>query len=323
LRRGDWVVAIGNPLGFSGTATAGIVSAIGKPGDFQRSRSYTDFLQIDAAINRGNSGGPTFNMNGQVVGVNSWIASTSGGSIGLGFAIPAELVDDVTQTLISEGKVSRGYLGVLIGNVTEDIAAAIGLDEPNGAIVSSVTKDGPADKSGLERGDIIIKVNGTSVSDATTTTRLVGALAAGSRNKFEVLRDGKSQVINVTVGERPDNLGLSAITVPDTEDESEGKEGPLGVTLRPLDKETREKLNLASDEAGMIITELDSDSVLYKEGIRAGMVILDVNYKKLDSLTVLEKELSEARSSGRNRLLMAVHTGNGTVFIAVDVSEDD
>lgn len=133
----------------------------------------------------------------------------------------------------------------------------------------------------------------------------------------------KSQVINVTVGERPDNLGLSAITVPDTEDESEGKEGPLGVTLRPLDKETREKLNLASDEAGMIITELDSDSVLYKEGIRAGMVILDVNYKKLDSLTVLEKELSEARSSGRNRLLMAVHTGNGTVFIAVDVSEDD
>lgn len=323
LRRGDWVVAIGNPLGFSGTATAGIVSAIGKPGDFQRSRSYTDFLQIDAAINRGNSGGPTFNMNGQVVGVNSWIASNSGGSIGLGFAIPAELVDDVTQTLISEGKVSRGYLGVLIGNVTEDIATAIGLDEPNGAIVSSVTKDGPADKSGLERGDIITKVNGTSVSDATTTTRLVGALAAGSRNKFEVLRDGKAQVINVTVGERPDNLGQTTTVAPDTEDDSEGKEGPLGVTLRPLDKETREKMNLGSGETGMVITELDNDSVLYKEGMRVGMAILDVNYKKLDSLSVLEKELDEARSSGRNRLLMAVHTGNGTVFIAVDVSEDD
>ena len=148
LRRGDWVVAVGSPLGFSGTATAGIVSAVGEPGDLRRSQSNTDYLQIDAAINRGNSGGPTFDLNGRVVGVNTWIASTTGGSIGLGFAIPAELVEQVTTTLINDGRVSRGWLGVQIGNVSEEMAEAIGLDEARGAIVSSVTPGSPAASSG-------------------------------------------------------------------------------------------------------------------------------------------------------------------------------
>jgi len=199
LRRGDWVVAVGSPLGFSGTATAGIVSAVGEPGDLRRSQSYTDYLQIDAAINRGNSGGPTFDMNRRVVGVNTWIASTTGGSIGLGFAIPAELVDQVTTTLISDGRVSRGWLGVTIGNVTEDTADALGLSEARGAIVSQVTPDSPAEVSGLERGDIIVEINGQRVDDATSSTRVVGALAAGSRNAFEIIRDGDRETIDVRV----------------------------------------------------------------------------------------------------------------------------
>lgn len=323
LRRGDWVVAVGSPLGFSGTATAGIISAKGEPGDLRRSQTYTDYLQIDAAINRGNSGGPTFDMNGRVIGVNTWIASTTGGSIGLGFAIPAELVESVTKSLIEDGKVSRGYLGVLIGNVTDDMASAIGLDGGNGAIVSQVTKGGPAEKSGLERGDIIVKVNGVSVADATSTTRAVGRLAAGSRNTFEILRDGKPKTITVTLAERPSNVNQPDFE-PDADTDGEADVGPLGVSLRPLDDETRENLNLSRDETGMLVAEISTTSPLYKAGLREGMVILDVNYNKLTDVSVLEDELDDARAEGRDRLLLAVHVGrSGTTFITVDVSEDD
>lgn len=324
LRRGDWVVAVGSPLGFSGTATAGIVSAVGEPGDLRRSQSYTDYLQIDAAINRGNSGGPTFDMNGRVVGVNTWIASTTGGSIGLGFAIPSELVDQVTTTLINEGRVSRGWLGVTIGNVNEDLADAVGLKEAKGAIVTTVTEGSPADQSGLQRGDIIVKVNNRQVDDATGTTRVVGSLAAGSENKFEIYRDGKRRVIDVRVGERPANLGRGGTAPVTPEPEStDGEDGPLGVSLKSLNDEDRERLSLDGDEKGMLVVNLDEDSVLYDAGLREGMAILDVNYKKLDSISVLEDELEEVRSSDRNRLLLAVHDERGTRFVAVDVDEDE
>ncbi|MCR9079621.1 MAG: Do family serine endopeptidase [Hyphomonadaceae bacterium] len=325
LRRGDWVVAVGSPLGFSGTATAGIVSAVGEPGDIRRSQSYTDYLQIDAAINRGNSGGPTFDMNGRVVGVNTWIASTTGGSIGLGFAIPSELVDQVTTTLINEGRVSRGWLGVTIGNVSDDMAEAVGLPNNRGAIVSTVTEDSPADKSGLERGDIIVKVNGRQVDDATTTTRMVGALAVGSKNKFEIYRDGKRMVIDVTVGDRSKGLGqVTTLASSSSPEPEENESGPLGVSLTPLTDEERERLQLDSSEKGMLITALDADSALFEAGVREGMAILDVNYNKLDSIDVLEEELNEVRSNGRNRLLLAIQDERvGTRFVAIDVDEDE
>ncbi|MEM9375856.1 MAG: Do family serine endopeptidase [Pseudomonadota bacterium] len=324
MRRGDWVVAVGSPLGFSGTATAGIVSAIGKPGDWRRSQSYTDFLQIDAAINRGNSGGPTFDLNGRVVGVNSWIASnTGGGSIGLGFAIPSELVQRVTATLINEGKVSRGWLGVVIGNVDEDMARAIGLEDAKGAIVTSVTPNSPAEKSGLERGDVIVKINGQLVDDATMTTRIVGRLAAGSENDFELFREGERRRIEVTVGERPANLGRpSALTRP-APDESDDDIDSLGVSLKPMSEEDRERLGLDPDEQGLVITDLKSSSPFYEAGVRAGMALLDVNYKKLDSIAVLEQELENVASDGRNRLLVAVQSAQGTRFVTVEVDESE
>lgn len=323
LRRGDWVVAVGSPLGFSGTATAGIVSALGKPGDFRRSQTYTDYLQIDAAINRGNSGGPTFDMNGRVVGVNTWIASTTGGSIGLGFAIPSELVDQVTTTLIDKGKVSRGWLGVTITNVDDDMAEAVGLKDAKGAIVTRVTEGSPAEDSGLERGDIIVRINGQSVDDATITTRVVGSLLAGSTNEFELYRNGKRRTISVTVGERPNGLTTNGLVSPDGDGSDEDGEGPLGVSLKPLDDEARERLNLDSDETGMVITALDPESPLYEEGVRVGMAILDVNYKKLDSIEVLEQELEDAREDGRDNLLTAIHSERGTIFLTIDVSEDE
>lgn len=323
LRRGDWVVAVGSPLGFSGTATAGIVSAVGKPGDIRRSQSYTDYLQIDAAINRGNSGGPTFDMNGRVVGVNTWIASTTGGSIGLGFAIPAELVDQVTTTLINSGKVSRGWLGVTIGSVDENLAEAVGLSEAKGAIVSAVTSDSPAEDSGLQRGDIIVKVNGQTVDDATITTRVVGSLAAGSDNKFEIYRDGKRRTIDVKVGERPANPNQAFTSPQPDADSPEGDEGPLGVSLKPLDAEAREGLNIDRGEKGLLITDIDSDSPFYEAGLREGMAILDINYKKLDTIAALEQEIEDAREDGKNRVLIAVQTDRGTNFVTVDVSEED
>ncbi|MEP1143859.1 MAG: Do family serine endopeptidase [Henriciella sp.] len=322
MRRGDWVVAVGSPLGFSGTATAGIVSALGKPGDIRRSQTYTDYLQIDAAINRGNSGGPTFDMNGRVVGVNTWIASTTGGSIGLGFAIPSELVDQVTSTLIDKGKVSRGWLGVTITNVDEDMADAVGLSDAKGAIVTRVTEDSPAEESGLQRGDIIVKINGQAVDDATITTRVVGALLAGSNNKFELYREGKRRTIDVKVGERPENLTATGGLVPEgSEDAPEGGEGPLGVSLEPLDDESRELLDLDPSEKGMVITAIDPESPLYEEGVRVGMAILDVNYKKLDSIEVLEQELENAQNNGRDNLLMAIHTERGTSFVTLNLDE--
>ena len=324
LRRGDWVVAVGSPLGFSGTATAGIVSAVGKPGDLRRSQSYTDYLQIDAAINRGNSGGPTFDLNGRVVGVNTWIASTTGGSIGLGFAIPSELVEQVTNTLINEGRVSRGWLGVTIGNVSADMAEAVGLNDARGAIVSSVTPDSPAEQSGLKRGDIIVRVNSIDVQDSISTTRQVGSLAAGSKNTFVIYRDGERMTINVTVGERPANLAVNNSLDPTpAPDSSDGVEAPLGLTLKSLTKADRDRLSLDDDETGMLIVKLDRDSQLYDEGVREGMAILDVNYKKLDSVDILENELAQAEASGRHRLLLAIHGEMGTRFVTVDLSDDE
>ena len=201
MRKGDWVVALGNPFGLGDTATAGILSADGR--EIGPDSPYTDFLQIDASINRGNSGGPTFDLNGNVIGVNTAIFSPTGGSVGIGFAIPAELASEVTKSLIKDGKVSRGWLGVTIQDVTDDMAEAQGLAEVRGAIIADVNDESPARKAGLKRGDVILSVNGRDTTDATSVTRMVGKLLAGSKNEFTVLRDGKRQKISVTVGERP------------------------------------------------------------------------------------------------------------------------
>ncbi|MCA8892795.1 MAG: trypsin-like peptidase domain-containing protein, partial [Hyphomonas sp.] len=247
LRKGDWVVALGNPFGFSGTATAGILSADGR--ELGNDSPYTDFLQIDAAINRGNSGGPTFDLHGNVVGVNTQILSPTGGSVGIGFAIPAELAQEVTQAIIKDGHVSRGWLGVQIQDLTEDMAEAQGMPNNDGSIIADVTEDSPADKGGLQRGDIILSVNGQKVSDATSTTRLVGRLIANTSNKFDIMRGGKRQTIDVVVGERGDSLNArripaSALSEDSGDTGAEATMSSLGVTFVPLDDEMRQRLGL-------------------------------------------------------------------------------
>lgn len=325
MRRGDWVVAVGNPFGLGGTATSGILSAIGKPGDRSRSSIYTDFLQIDAAINRGNSGGPTFDLQGRVIGVNTAILSPTGGSVGIGFAIPSDLAKQITDTIIANGKVSRGWLGVQIQDLTDDMAEARGIPGEEGAIVSQVTSESPAEKSGILRGDIIVNINGTVVVDATTTTRVVGALPAGSKNNFVVLRDGKRTNVSVTVGERPEDLNTAFTDRNESpsDPEAEAEEAPLGVSLRPIDEETREEMGISSSESGMIIQSIDQDSPLRELGVRPGVVILDVNGSPLNSVEDLEDAIARAEAQGRDKVLMAVRSGKQTLFVPVDISGEE
>lgn len=323
LRRGDWVVALGNPFGLGGTATAGIVSAKGRRDQLGRSSTYTDFLQIDAAINRGNSGGPTFDLSGRVIGVNTAIFSPTGGSVGIGFAIPASLAQDITQTLIEDGRVSRGWLGVVIQDLTPEMADAQGLESDGGAIVADVTDGGPAEKSGLQRGDIILAVNGEEVEDSTALTREVGALIAGSQNTFTLLRDGNRMQVNVTVGERPDDPYEQSRSGRMDDELSDETEGPLGVSVKPLDDETREALGLRADEDGLLITEMERASPFRDAGIRAGMAILEVNGRVLSSESDITEAIERARSEGKDRILVAVRAGDVTTFRTVEIVEDE
>lgn len=321
LRRGDWVVALGNPFGLGGTATAGILSADGR--ELGGDSPYTDFLQIDAAINRGNSGGPTFDLQGRVVGVNTAIFSPTGGSVGIGFAIPAELAVEVTNALIKDGKVSRGWLGVTIQDVTEDMAEAQGLAEARGAIIADVNDQSPARKAGLKRGDVILSVNGRDATDATSVTRMVGKLLAGSENDFTVLRNGKRQQVSVTVGERPANPGELLPSGANRPGSSEGdtQKGPLGVSLRPLDSAARMAMGLDADEAGLIVGDLESDSPLREIGVRPGMAILSAGGVALNSVEDLEAAIADVTAKGRDKLLLAVRNGQRTMFVTADIGE--
>ena len=323
MRKGDWVVALGNPFGLGGTATAGILSADGR--EIGPDSPYTDFLQIDASINRGNSGGPTFDLNGNVIGVNTAIFSPTGGSVGIGFAIPAELADEVTKALIKDGKVSRGWLGVAIQDLTEDMAEAQGIKDAEGAIIADVTSGSPAEKGGLERGDIILSVNGDKVTDATSTTRLVGKLIANTANRFEIIRGGKKQTINVTVGERPSNPNANITPSSSSPSDDAVEDGQavseVGGTFEQMDDELRERLGLKAGENGLLITKVSKDGVLEEAGFQPGMVILEVNNKPATSVDALRKAISDAKQAKRTKVLVAVRIGQITNYRTIDLSD--
>ena len=326
VRKGDWVVALGNPFGLGGSASAGILSADGR--ELGAGSPYTDFLQIDAPINRGNSGGPTFDLKGNVIGVNSQILSPTGGSVGIGFAIPAELAREVTDTLIRNGRVSRGWLGVQIGDLTPEFAEALGIEDVKGALIADVTTGSPAERAGLKRNDIILSVNGQKVTDSTSTTRLVAKLIANTQNKFEILREGKSRTLNVTVGERPADPMAASLstggnnnqTGPDTPSALPGRMLPdLGVRLAAMDEKTRDGLGLKPGETGLTITEVVKDGVFGKAGFEAGIVILDVDGRALPSVAEFESLIAEARAANRSKVLLTLRIGQITSFRAVDI----
>ncbi len=304
-RVGDWVLAVGNPFGLGGTVTAGIVSARGRD---IGAGPYDDFLQIDASVNRGNSGGPAFDLAGNVVGVNTAIASPSGGSVGIAFAIPAETVQKVVGEIRDHGTVRRGFLGVQIQPVTEDIASSIGLSKAEGAIVARVENDSPADKAGVKTGDAITSVNGKTVKDARELSREIAGFNPGSTVKLKVWRDGKERDVEVKLTELPGEEGGAKAA-----DEREG--GSLGLRLAPAGSVG------GAGKEGVVIVGVEPNSQAEERGFRTGDVILEVSGQKVESPADVRKAVAAVRKDGKRAVLFRVQSQEGTRFIALPVGE--
>jgi serine protease Do len=294
---GDWVMAVGNPFGLGGTVTAGIVSARGRD---IGSGPYDDFLQIDASINKGNSGGPSFNLTGDVVGVNSAIFSPSGGSVGIGFAIPASIVKDVVQSLKSDGAVTRGWLGVQIQPVTDDIAQSLGLKEAKGAIVADLTENSPGQKAGIKQGDTILKANGEEIADARDLARTIAKVKPGTDIPVEIYRDGKPETITVKIGAMPgETPKMAGVTAPDKGFDLSS----LGLKLAPAD-----------DGAGVKITDVDPNSPAAERGLQPGDIILEVAGNEVTHPSDVADAFKGAKEK---RVLMLVRSGDNQRYIAI------
>jgi serine protease Do len=306
LRVGEWVMAIGNPFGLEHTVTAGIVSAKGR---FIGQGSYDQFIQTDVAINPGNSGGPLINLKGDVVGINTAIFSRSGGNIGIGFAIPVNLAKELLPELEAKGKVTRGWLGVLIQKVTPEIADSLGLSEAQGALVADVVKDGPAEEAGVKVGDVIVEFNGHSVKDSTELPMLVARTEVGKSAKLKIIRDKASIMLSVTVGELRDEEAVA-----DT-----GKESGFGLTVQPLTPEIAESLGIGGDAKGVVVSGVDPGSAADDAGLRRGDVIMEVNREPVKDLASYRKAIKGA-GKGKS-VLFLVRRGENTIFIAVKPAE--
>jgi serine protease Do len=297
-RIGDWVVAIGNPYGLGGTVTAGIISAEGRDiGD----GPYDRFLQIDAPINRGNSGGPTFNMKGEVVGVNTAIYSPSGGSVGIGFAIPAATVDSVIGALEHGGVVPRGYLGVNVQPVTEDMAESMGMKTAKGAIVAEAMSGTPAADAGLKAGDVITKLNGQVVDDASDLTRRIGSFKPSDKVELTYMRDGAEKTAQITLADQKNEKVAKA-------DGSQAKDqGALGIQIAPV----------KDGDKGVAIVGVDPNGMAAEQGLAEGDIILDVAGKPVSSPADVKAGIASAKSQGKKAVMMRIQTADGAHFVAV------
>jgi len=314
-RIGDWVLAVGNPFGLGGTVTAGIVSARGR--DIGNG-PYDDFIQIDAPVNKGNSGGPAFDTSGEVMGVNTAIYSPSGGSVGIAFSIPASTVKNVIAQLKDKGSVSRGWIGVQIQPVTPDIADSLGLKKAEGALVAEPQANGPAAKAGIESGDVITKVNGEAVKDARELARTIGGFAPGSAVKLDVVHKGQDKTVNLTLGQLPNTVEAKA----DTDDNSDkgsatrGTDVPkLGLTVAPANSVA------GAGKDGVVVTEVDPNSAAADRGFKEGDVILEVAGKSVASAGDVRDAVNAARTDNKNSVLMRIKSGGSSRFVAVPLAK--
>ncbi len=316
MRVGDWVMAIGNPFGLGGTVTVGIISA--KQRDINAG-PYDDFLQTDAAINRGNSGGPLFNLDGQVIGVNTAIISPTGGSIGIGFAVPSDTVQAVVQQLKEFGEVRRGWLGVKIQTVTDDIAVSLGVPENTGALVAGVTPDSPAAKAGFEAGDVILKFDGKDVTTMRGLPRLVAQAPIGKTVDVEILRKGEKKTIPVAVGRLEDDEDKPEPVSEKKEDAD--KPGPtslLGLSVTPLTDEMRTKFGFDPRVKGLIVTEIDPESPGAGKNIKPGDVIVEAQQEPVKEAADLARAIDKAKTAGGKQILLLVEDSKGdTRFVAL------
>lgn len=326
-RVGDWVVAIGNPFGLGGTVTSGIVSAVYR--NTGQGGAYDRYLQTDASINRGNSGGPLFDMRGNVIGINNAIFSPSGGSVGIGFAIPAEIAAPIVDQLKAGREIQRGYLGVGLAPIDEDFAASLGLPKRRGELVQTVQDDSPAARAGLKPGDIVAKVNGKDVTADQTVSFLVANLEPGVQVPVELLRDGKRVAVNVTLGKRPseEELQQQAQTFdPDTEEpmapgtSNETIERKLGLQVMPMSAAIARSLGIATDTQGVVIAAVDPNSDAARKGLRRGDVILSANYQAVTSVEALLTQVDAASSEGREAVLLRIQRRTQPpAFVAVRI----
>jgi serine protease Do len=309
-RTGDWVVAVGNPFGLGGTVTAGIVSANGRD---IGSGPYDDYIQIDAPINKGNSGGPAFDMNGNVIGVNTAIFSPSGGSVGIGFDIPAATAKLVVAQLKDKGYITRGWLGVQVQPVTADIADSLGLKQAKGALVDNPQAGSPAAKAGIEAGDVITSVNGTDVKDSRDLARTISEMAPGTSVKLDVLHKGTSKTVTLAVGELPNDRQAKA----GGEHQSKETAGTprLGLSLAPASEVQ------GAGEKGVVVTSVDPDGPAAEHGVKTGDVILNVGGKSVANVGDVRSALSEAGTSGKRSVLLQLKTADATRFVAVPLAK--
>jgi serine protease Do len=333
LRVGDWVMAIGNPFGLGGSVTVGIISA--KQRDMNAG-PYDDYLQTDAAINKGNSGGPLFNMDGEVIGINTAIISPTGGSIGIGFAVPSDTATVVIDQLRQFGETRRGWLGVKVQSLTDDLAETYGVKENTGALVAGITADSPAQKAGILEGDIILKFDGKDVTTMRGLPRLVAQTPIGKDVDVEVLRKGQKRTLRVAVGrlteedepskssakDAPKNKGKGKSKEPEKQGSTPKPSGQVlfGLGLAPLTDDLRTKYGLKAETKGVVVTEVDPASPAAEKGIKAGDVIVEIAQEPVASVDDITKGIDKVKSAGSKQVLLRLEGSKGDMrFVALPV----
>lgn len=328
-RVGDWVVAIGNPFGLGGTVTSGIVSAVYR--NTGQGGAYDRYIQTDAAINRGNSGGPLFDMQGNVIGINNAIFSPSGGSVGIGFAIPAEIAAPIVEQLKSGREITRGYLGVSIQPVDDDLADSLGIPKNRGEFVQVVQPGEPGDKAGIRAGDIVLSVNNKPITREQTLSFIVANIAPGTRVPIELIRDGQRRTVTATVGKRPTDEALrqQQLFNGDGDDQGGGTDGDqgqpssfirdrLGLSVVPLTAQIASQLGAPSETTGLAIADVDANSDAARKGLQRGDIVLSANYSEVGTAAALEAAIRQAQAENREAVLLRIQRrGRPTTYVAV------
>lgn len=319
MRIGDWVMAVGNPFGLGGTVTAGIVSARGRD---IHDGPYDDFLQIDAAINQGNSGGPAFSMSGEVIGINTAIASPNGGSVGIGFAIPSNLAKPIIAQLKEQGHIDRGWLGVAIQDVTPELSQGLGLPGSEGALIASVQPESPAAAAGLKAGDVVVSFDGDDIASPKDLSRAVAATKSGAKVPVKIWRDHAEQTVSVTIGELKEDVA-SAAAPTGAGDVQNGADvvGELGATLAPLNDRTRAQFDLPPTATGVVIADLDRDGALAEKGVRPGDIIERVNDRTVTQPADVVEAIKEAGDAHRKVVVLLIEQDGNDRFVAVQTAE--
>jgi serine protease Do len=319
---GDWVLAVGNPFGLGGTVSSGIISARGRD---IHSGPYDDFLQLDASINRGNSGGPTFNLAGQVIGINTAIYSPNGGSVGIGFAIPSSLAKPVIEQLKEHHTVLRGWLGVQIQEVTPEIAKSLGLPKAEGALVADVTVDGPAQKAGFRQGDVIMSFDGHNIRHVRDLPIIVAETRVGESASVKIWRKNGPMTLNPTIVEMPNNPKLAATEQPAAPPQEPQHVSALGLKLAPLDQDWRTRLHLGKNVKGVVVTSVATTSPFAHEGLQPGDIIQTIDQEPVASPSEAAKKLDAARQNKNKSVLLLINRNGSNAYVAVsmDKSEDN